>query len=119
MKKIIGENPINHERIHQYLYASSRQAPGGIAQQAIAAIENALLDLKGKKLNVPVHTLLGGAIRNKLELYWSHCGTYRISKELSDIMEKPQVKSLEDLKQLGKDVKDAGYKRFKNQYFYF
>ena len=85
MNKIIGENPISHERIHQFLYASSRQAPGGIAQQAIAAIENALLDIKGKKLNVPVHTLLGGAVRNKLELYWSHCGTYRISEELSKI----------------------------------
>tara|TARA_B100000686_G_scaffold355281_1_gene471981 strand:- start:9848 stop:11035 length:1188 start_codon:yes stop_codon:yes gene_type:complete len=119
MNKIIGENPIQHEKIHQFLYASSRQAPGGIAQQAIAAIENALLDIKGKKLNVPVHTLLGGAIRDKLELYWSHCGTYRISKELSKIMKKPQVRSLNDLKQLGKDVKNAGYKGLKTNIFSF
>ena len=110
MDKILDHDPICHEKIHQFLYASSRQAPGGIAQQAIAAIENALLDLKGKYLNVPVHTLLGGAVRDKLPLYWSHCGTYRISEELSKIMEKPQVKTLEDLKQLGKDVKEAGYK---------
>lgn len=119
MDKIINHDPICHEKIHQFLYASSRQAPGGIAQQAIAAIENALLDIKGKYLNVPVHTLLGGAIRDRLPLYWSHCGTYRISEELSKIMEKPQVKTLEDLKQLGKDVKDAGYKGLKTNIFTF
>ncbi len=119
MDKIVGHDPICHEKIHQFLYASSRQAPGGIAQQAIAAIENALLDIKGKYLNVPVHTLLGGAIRDRLPLYWSHCGTYRISEELSKIMEKPQVKTLEDLKQLGKDVKDAGYKGLKTNIFTF
>lgn len=119
MDKIINHDPICHEKIHQFLYASSRQAPGGIAQQAIAAIENALLDIKGKYLNVSVHTLLGGAIRDRLPLYWSHCGTYRISEELSKIMEKPQVKTLEDLKQLGKDVKDAGYKGLKTNIFTF
>ena len=119
MDKIINHDPICHEKIHQFLYASSRQAPGGIAQQAIAAIENALLDITGKYLNVPVHTLLGGAIRDRLPLYWSHCGTYRISEELSKIMEKPQVKTLEDLKQLGKDVKDAGYKGLKTNIFTF
>ena len=119
MDKILDHDPICHEKIHQFLYASSRQAPGGIAQQAIAAIENALLDIKGKYLNVPVHTLLGGAIRDKLPLYWSHCGTYRISEELSKIMEKPQVKTLEDLKQLGKDVKDEGYKGLKTNIFTF
>ena len=119
MDKILNHDPICHEKIHQFLYASSRQAPGGIAQQAIAAIENALLDIKGKYLNVPVHTLLGGAVRDKLPLYWSHCGTYRISEELSKIMEKPQVKTLEDLKQLGKDVKEAGYKGLKTNIFTF
>ncbi|MAW33677.1 MAG: enolase [Proteobacteria bacterium] len=119
MDKILNHDPICHEKIHQFLYACSRQAPGGIAQQAIAAIENALLDIKGKYLNVPVHTLLGGAVRDKLPLYWSHCGTYRISEELSKIMEKPQVKTLEDLKQLGKDVKEAGYKGLKTNIFTF
>jgi L-alanine-DL-glutamate epimerase-like enolase superfamily enzyme len=119
MDKIINHDPLCHEKIHQYLYASSRQAPGGIAQQAIAAIENALLDIKGKRLNVPVHTLLGGAIRNKLSLYWSHCGTYRISEELSNIMQKPPVRNLSDLTQLGKDVKDAGYKGLKTNIFTF
>ena len=66
MDKILDHDPICHE--NPPLICPSRQAPGGIAQQAIAAIENALLDIKGKYLNVPVHTLLGGAIRDKLPL---------------------------------------------------
>ena len=119
MQKLEGENPLNNEKIHQFLYSITRQAPGGIAQQAIAAIENALLDIKGKALNVPVHTLLGGAIRNKLKLYWSHCGTYRISEEFSNIMEKEPIKNLEDLTDMGKSVKSAGYKALKTNILSF
>ena len=52
---IIGRNPCNHEAISQQLYSMTRQAPGGISQQAMAAIENALMDIKGKALGVPVY----------------------------------------------------------------
>ena len=67
---IIGRNPCNHEAISQQLYSMTRQAPGGIAQQALAAIENELVDLKARSLNVPVYELLGGAVRERLNLYW-------------------------------------------------
>ena len=70
-----------HERVHQMLYAMTRQAPGGVNQQAIAAIENALLDIKGQALNVPVYDLLGGAMRTEIPVYWSHCGTYLLNPE--------------------------------------
>ena len=116
---IVGCDPIAHEPISQQLYQMTRQAPGGINQQAIAAIENAMMDIAGKALDVPVYQLLGGAVHERMKLYWSHCGTYRISEELSKIMQKPQVKSLNDLKQLGKDVKDAGYKWLKTNIFTF
>ena len=56
---IKGENALAHEFITQMLYARTRQAPGGINAQAIAAIENALLDIKGKALNVPVYEIIG------------------------------------------------------------
>ena len=54
------------------------QAPGGVNQRAIAAIENALLDIKGKALGVPVYELFGGPVRERIPVYWSHCGTYRV-----------------------------------------
>src|SRR5579864_5315746 len=47
---LIGENPRAVERIMSMQYAITRQAPGGINQQAMAAIENALLDVKAKSL---------------------------------------------------------------------
>jgi galactonate dehydratase len=36
---------------------------------ASAGIDIALWDLKGKALNAPVHQLLGGAVRNKVQVY--------------------------------------------------
>ena len=67
------------EKITAYLHGVTRQAPGGINQQAIAAIENALVDIKAKALGIPVYELLGGPVRDRLQLYWSHCGTWRVS----------------------------------------
>jgi L-alanine-DL-glutamate epimerase-like enolase superfamily enzyme len=77
-EELIGQDPRPVELITANLYARTRQAPGGLIQQAIAAIENALVDVKAKALGVPVCEMLGGPIRDRLRLYWSHCGTYRL-----------------------------------------
>src|SRR6516164_4605243 len=77
--RLIGWDPRPVEKITAYLHGVTRQSAGGIAQQAIAAIENALVDLKAKALGVPVYEMLGGPVRDRLQLYWSHCGTWRIS----------------------------------------
>ena len=71
---IVGKDPRAYESLVALMYAVRRQASGGIAQQAIGAIENALLDIKAKALGVPVYELLGGPIRDRIRLYWSHCG---------------------------------------------
>src|SRR6266851_3790845 len=76
-QRLIGQDPRPVERISALLYAATRQAAGGINQMAIAAIENALVDIKAKALDVPVYEMLGGPVRDRLSLYWSHCGTYR------------------------------------------
>ena len=110
---IIGSNPLDNEVIFARLYAITRQAPGGINAQAIAAIENALLDVKGKALGIPVYQLLGGAVRDRLRLYWSHCGTYRMAEEMASQVGKPVLKSLEDIRLLGAEVKASGYTALK------
>src|SRR5438445_11516517 len=74
---LIGQDPRPVERHSAYLYAATRQAAGGINAMAIAAIEDALVDIKAKALGVPVYEMLGGPIRDRLLLYWSHCGTCR------------------------------------------
>jgi L-alanine-DL-glutamate epimerase-like enolase superfamily enzyme len=116
---VIGHDALAHEHIHALLYATTRQAPGGINAQAIAAIENALLDIKGKALGVPVHALLGGACRDRLRLYWSHCGSYRMSEVTAKHLGKPQLKSLDDVARLGEEVKASGYTALKTNIFIF
>eukprot|EP01050_Picozoa_sp_SAG11_P012392 SAG11_NODE_1373_length_5095_cov_3.854484_5_plen_89_part_00 len=63
---MVGEDPLPFEAISQRLRAVTRHVVGGIAQQAIAAVQNALLDIKGKHLNVPVAALFGGPFRTKI-----------------------------------------------------
>lgn len=106
---VTGKNPLDHEVIFATLYATTRLAPGGINAQAIAAIENALLDIKGKALGVPVHRLLGGAVRDRLRLYWSHCGTYRMHESTAGFLGKPTLKSLDDVRALGEEVRTRGF----------
>jgi L-alanine-DL-glutamate epimerase-like enolase superfamily enzyme len=116
---IVGADPLNNDVIFARLYATTRQAPGGINAQAIAAIENALLDLKGKALGVPVYQLLGGAQRDRLRLYWSHCGTYRISEDMATQVGKPVLKTLDDIRSLGEEVQAAGFTGLKCNMFVF
>src|ERR1700704_601956 len=112
---LIGKDPRPVELITATLYAITRQAPGGINQQAIAAIENALLDVKAKGLGVPVYEMLGGRVRPRLPLYWSHCGSYRFRN--AEMMGVEPVRSLDDLVKLGAHVKARGFKGLKTNIF--
>src|SRR3954453_22622301 len=116
-QSLIGVDPRPIERITSTYYAVTRQAPGGINQQAIAAIENALLDVKAKALGVPVYALFGGPVRDRLPLYWSHCGSYRFAH--AAIMGLEQVSSLDDLVKLGRHVKESGFRALKTNIFRF
>src|SRR5579859_131073 len=114
---LIGQDPRPTELITATLYAVTRQAPGGMNQQAIAAIENALLDIKAKSLGVPVYSLFGGPIRQQLPLYWSHCGGYRFRNP--EMLGVEPVRKLEDLVALGRHVKERGFRALKTNIFRF
>src|SRR6185437_9867859 len=77
--RVVGQNALQHERIYAELFAATRPSTGGLIAQALGAIENALLDVKGKVLGVPCYELLGGKIRDRIRVYWSHCATWRIN----------------------------------------
>jgi L-alanine-DL-glutamate epimerase-like enolase superfamily enzyme len=113
--RLIGLDPRPVERISAMLYAATRQAPGGLIQQAIAAIENALVDLKARALGVSVAELLNGPVRDRLRLYWSHCGSYRINH--AEVMGTPTLRSLDDIKALGAEVRDKGFSALKTNIF--
>ena len=116
---VLGAPALSHETLFATLYSITRQAPGGINAQALAAIENALLDVKGKALGVPCYELFGGKIRDQLPLYWSHCGSYRMNKTTAEMLGKPVLSSLQDLTELAAEVRQAGFTALKCNMYRF
>src|SRR5688572_12808144 len=86
---IVGKDPRAVEAHVALMQALRRVAAGGLAQQAIGAIENALVDIKAKALGIPVYELLGGPIRDTIRLYWSHCGSYRVGPRAAAFGSQP------------------------------
>ncbi|ALM51237.1 galactonate dehydratase [Halomonas huangheensis] len=66
---LIGEDPRNIEHLWNVMYRAGFYRGGPILMSAIAGIDQALWDLKGRELGVPVHQLLGGKVRNKMRMY--------------------------------------------------
>lgn len=114
---LIGVDPRNISQIAARLNAAARNVCGGVMAQAIAALENACIDLKAKALGIPVYEMLGGAFRTKLPLYWSQCGTLRC--RYPDLFNAAPLKSLDDIVLLGKEVAAAGYTALKTNVLLF
>ena len=66
---LIGRTANHIEDIWQVLYRGGFYRGGTILMSAISGIDQALWDIKGKYLNVPVYELLGGAVRQKMKMY--------------------------------------------------
>ncbi len=107
MPVVVGKNPCDVELINCHLRTHTVQSRGGINRQAVAAIENALLDIKGKALGVPVYDLFGGAVRKRIPCYWSHCGSYRA--RYPELLGVPRVSSYDDLSKLAEEVVRRGF----------
>ncbi|MDB5569257.1 MAG: enolase [Hyphomicrobiales bacterium] len=114
-----GMDPREVGRITSSLQAITRLAAGGLNNQAIAAIENACLDIKAKALGVPVYALFGGPFRDRLPLYWSHCGSFRV--RFADMFErwgKPRIATLDDIKRMGEEAVAQGFRAVKTNPLY-
>jgi len=68
-KNIIGRLANDIEDIWQVLYKGGFYRGGPILMSAISGIDQALWDIKGKHLGVPVYDLLGGPVREKMKMY--------------------------------------------------
>jgi len=112
---LIGRDPCAYARVAADLRAQTRMAPGGLLDQAIGCIENALIDIAAKAAGVPVYRLFGGPLRESLRLYWSHCGSFRAT--IPGVFEKeiggPPVRSLADLEAFARWVAERGYTALK------
>ena len=108
---LIGQDPRAVERLYWEMYRVARQNLGGVAHHALAGIDLALWDVKAKALGVPVYELFGGPLRDRVRLYWSHCGTTRVrnAKQLG----VPELRGLGDIADLGREVARRGFTALK------
>ena len=98
---VIGEDPMRVEAIGAKLrQAASGSGPGGIFSLALAPIDIALWDIKGKALNQPLCTLLGG-YRDRVPTYASGA-----------LMRPMPVDYLQDA---GPRLVEMGFKQMKTQ----
>ncbi|MEV7633559.1 galactonate dehydratase [Microbacterium sp. NPDC089318] len=66
---LLGKDPDRIEDHWQVLTKGQFYRGGAVLASAVAGIDQALWDIKGKRLGVPVHDLLGGAVRERIRAY--------------------------------------------------
>ena len=111
---VVGEDVLLNERLYARLAALVRQSLVGVLARAIGAIENAVLDAKAKALGVPCHVLLGGKVRDRIRVYWSHAGSWRISRPEHY---PPAIRTLDDVRTFGAEVRERGFTALKTNVF--
>jgi L-alanine-DL-glutamate epimerase-like enolase superfamily enzyme len=71
--RLIGKDPFQVDPLYdEMLYPNFKLGPMGAISEAIAGVDIALWDLKGKILGVPVYKLLGGKYRDRQPVYFSY-----------------------------------------------
>jgi len=108
---LIGQDPRHIQRLYWDMLRASRQNLGGVSHKAIAGVELALWDITAKALGVPVYALLGGPLRDRVPLYWSHCGTTRARH--AELLGLPALRTYEDIVALGREVVERGFRALK------
>ncbi len=81
---LVGQDPMRINDLWQVMYRGGFYRGGPTLMSAIAGIDQALWDIKGKALGVPVYQLLGGLVRDKMKVY-SWVGGDRPSDVIRDI----------------------------------
>ena len=66
---LVGQDPLQIEKHWQAMYRGAFYRGGPILMSAIAGVDQALWDIKGKYHNAPVHQLLGGQVRDRIRVY--------------------------------------------------
>src|SRR5262249_26706690 len=81
---LIGRDPARIEDTWQYLYKGAYWRRGPVTMTAIAAVDTALWDIKGKVAGLPVYQLLGGRCRDGVTVY-GHASADTVDGVLTEI----------------------------------
>jgi galactonate dehydratase len=114
--RVVGRRAAHHQATITGLYHATRPASGGVVGEALGAIENALLDAHARTLGVPCHELLGGRVRDRVRVYWSHAPTWRISH--ADVYGNA-ITDRSGFVALGAEVAERGFTALKTNLFRF
>ncbi len=87
---LIGRDPFQTEDIWQYLYRGPYWRRGPVTMAAIAAVDVALWDIKGKALKTPVYNLLGGKSRDGVLVY-AHAFGQDVDHALEDVAKQKEM----------------------------
>lgn len=68
-EQLMGQDPANIEKLWNEMYRGSFYRGGPILMSAIAGIDQALWDIKGKHLGAPVYEIMGGKCRDRIKVY--------------------------------------------------
>ena len=84
---LIGEDPLQIDRHWETLAQGKDDRIYKLPANVVGVIDVALWDLLGKETGQPVHTLMGGAARTTIPLYWSVGSGWRMQpQEMLDLV---------------------------------
>lgn len=84
---LIGEDPRRIEHHWQAIYRGQYYRGGPVLTSALSGIEQALWDISARELGVPVHRLLGGAVRERIRMYgWLPSPSYGDYVDLAQVL---------------------------------
>jgi galactonate dehydratase len=108
---LIGRDPLEIERLWQEMYRGANYVGrAGLAVTALSGLEIALWDIAGKSLGVPVYQLLGGAVRDDVEVYANYwtLGVPRDPQAFADAARATIAAGFRGLKFYALDAPPAG-----------
>jgi galactonate dehydratase len=108
---LIGKDPRAYEARWWDMYRTFRSGTTGIGARAMAGIELALIDIAAKSLGVSVVQMFGGPTRDRVRVYWSHCGTSRIRAH--ELLGVSPLRNWDDVAALGREVASRGFTALK------
>src|SRR4051812_1344211 len=87
MEQLTGADPLRIEEHWQVMAKGGFYRGGPVLSSALAGIDQALWDIKGRYHDVPVHELLGGPVRERVRIYsWVH------GRDNAQLVEEAQAK---------------------------
>lgn len=95
---VVGNDPMQVEHLWQSMYVHTFYRAGPLIGSAISTIDQALWDIRGKALNVPVYQLLGGPYDQRGIRGYYHAANVSTAEDLAHLRENARQEGVSCLK---------------------